>query len=127
MLQEFVEQLVGVIIGFINRFLVDGPVEAEQGAKTLAKRWNVVRQTHGSRADDSKFRGDCQHGLGLSNARARPVAFGRRVGRIVRPRHHDVGVNIDEMAGIAEMAAVGVVDAGDVKFGRRGHDLSPHQ
>ena len=67
-----------------------------------------------------KSAGHVEHGDGLVGAGAGAGAQGRTVRRVAGPRQQDVGVNVDDRrAGIAEVAPVGVVLAGDVVF-RRG-------
>src|SRR5262249_17844771 len=118
-LKEAVQQPVRLLVGLVAGFLHDRAGEAEAGAEALAQRRDVVGQAHRVGADDAELLGNGEHGLGLRDAGAGPLA-GRRAGLgVAGARDHDVGVDVDQRAGVAEVVAVAEVDASDVVLGGR--------
>src|SRR5439155_7355410 len=77
---------------------------------------------------DPELAGDVEHDGGLFSAAAGAGAAGP-ARRIAGPSQHDMGVNIDQGTGVAEVQPVGIIDAGDIVLGRgqRGaaHDEDP--
>src|SRR5262249_1701472 len=61
-----------------------------------------------------------EHGFRLSDTGAGAAPLGRAAGRIVGARLQDVGMEVDDRPGIAQMAALRIIDASHVVFGRRG-------
>ncbi len=111
LLQEPIEQPIRLVVRRIDRLLADGAVEAQPVAEALAQRRNVLGRTHGISLYDAELGGHGQHGFRLGDG---PLGV---VLALRRPGAHDVGVNVDDRAGVAQVAAVGEVLAGDVVFG----------